>query len=300
MKKYLKIILPCLLVIIALVFVFSMTYTVGEADYGIIRQFGKVVEIKSEPGLYLKTPFIDEVSYMPKNNRFYDVTPSDVLTSDKKALVIDSYIIWKITDPLAFVQTVATVEEMERRLDASTFSVVKNTMGTMEQSDIIQAGSDTQNNRNALNNLITEKVNEQLHAAYGIDVLQIEVKKLDLPEANEEAVYNRMISDREQIAAAYLAEGDFEASKIRNEADKQSDILISQANAQAETIRGEAEAEYMRILASAYSGEGERAFYEFYRELEAAKAAVTKNGENKKVLILPQNSRLAQIFMSVN
>ena len=134
-----------------------MTYTVGEADYGIIRQFGKVVEIKSEPGLYLKTPFIDEVSYMPKNNRFYDVTPSDVLTSDKKALVIDSYIIWKITDPLAFVQTVATVEEMERRLDASTFSVVKNTMGTMEQSDIIQAGSDTQNNRNALNNLITEK-----------------------------------------------------------------------------------------------------------------------------------------------
>ena len=198
------------------------------------------------------------------------------------------------------MQTVATVEEMERRLDASTFSVVKNTMGTMEQSDIIQAGSDTQNNRNALNNLITEKVNEQLHAAYGIDVLQIEVKKLDLPEANEEAVYNRMISDREQIAAAYIAEGDFEASKIRNEADKQADILVSQANAQAETIRGEAEAEYMRILASAYSGEGERAFYEFYRELEAAKAAVTKNGENKKVLILPQNSRLAQIFMSVN
>lgn len=299
MKKALKIIIPCFLGIIALLFVFSMTYTVGEADYGIIRRFGKVVDIKDQPGLYWKTPFIEEISYMPKNNRFYDVTPSDVLTSDKKALVIDSYIIWRITDPLEFVQSVATIEEMERRLDASTFSVVKNTMGTMEQSDIIQAGADTQDNRNALNNVITEKVNEQLREEYGIEVLQIEVKKLDLPEANEEAVYNRMISDREQIAAAYIAEGDFEASKIKNEADKQSSILVSEADAQSETIRGEAEAEYMRILASAYSGEGPRDFYEFYRALEAAKAAVTKSDGNRKVLILPQDSELAKIFTGV-
>lgn len=297
MKKYLKIIIPCVLVIIALLFVFSMTYVIGEADYGIVRQFGKVVDIQSEPGIHFKKPFIEDVSYMPKNNRFYDVTPSDVLTSDKKALVIDSYIIWKITDPLKFVQSVGTIEEMESRLDAATFSVVKNTMGTMEQSDIIQAGADTQDNRNALNNAITEKVDEQLKGEYGIDVLLIEVKKLDLPEANEDAVYNRMISDREQIAAAYVAEGDLEASKIKNEADKQATIILSQANAQAETIRGEAEAEYMKILASAYSGEGQRNFYEFYRALEAAKAAVTKTDGNRKVLILPKDSEIAQIFM---
>lgn len=296
MKKTIKIIAACFAVIIALIVVVSMAYTVAEDQYGIIRQFGKVVDIRTEPGLYFKIPMVQEISYLPKNKRVYDVPSSDVLTSDKKALVVDNYVIWSIVDPLVFVQRVGTIEEMEKRLDAAIYSVVKNTMGTKEQSDIIQAGSGGQGNRNEVNKAITESVNSQINEEYGVSVISVEIKRLDLPTDNEAAVYNRMISDREQIAASYKAEGDLEASKIRNETDKSASIILSTANAEAERIKGEGEAEYMRIIASAYDSVQEQEFYEFTRSLEAAKKSMMTNG-NKKVLILPADSTIAKIFM---
>jgi membrane protease subunit HflC len=296
MKKTIKIIAACFAVIIALIVVVSMAYTVAEDQYGIIRQFGKVVDIRTEPGLYFKIPMVQEISYLPKNKRVYDVPSSDVLTSDKKALVVDNYVIWSIVDPLTFVQRVGTIEEMEKRLDAAIYSVVKNTMGTKEQSDIIQAGSGGQGNRNEVNKAITESVNSQINEEYGVSVISVEIKRLDLPTDNEAAVYNRMISDREQIAASYKAEGDLEASKIRNETDKSASIILSTANAEAERIKGEGEAEYMRIIASAYDSVQEQEFYEFTRSLEAARKSMMTNG-NKKVLILPADSTIAKIFM---
>ncbi len=296
-KKIAAIAVPVVLVIILLALIFSSMYIVGEDQYGIVRQFGQVVEIKSDSGLYFKIPFVQEIDYLPKNTQTYDVTPSDVLTSDKKSLVVDSYAIWKIVDPLEFAQSIGTLGEMEGRLDAATYSVVKNTLGTMIQTDIIMAGSDTTNYRNELNKIITDRVNEQVRSEYGVEIVAIEVKKLDLPSDNEAAVYERMISDRKQIAAAYIAEGDLEASKIKNDTDKEASIVVSKANAEAEKIRGEAEAKYMQILASAYNSTDKQDFYSFYRSLETAESLVTTDSNGQMVLILPKDSELAKIFM---
>lgn len=289
-KKVGKIVLIVAIVFAALVVLLTSLYTVREDEFGIVRRFGKVVDVKSEAGLYIKTPFVEEVSALPKNKRMYDVPPSDVLTMDKKALVVDNYVVWRITDPLTFVQRVGTVEEMEKRIDAATYSVVKNTLGTKNQTDIIKTGVD---GRNAFNELITGDVNNQLTNQYGVEILLVEVKKLDLPSDNEAAVYNRMISDRQQIAAAYKAEGELEASKIKNETDKKATIIKSEASADAEKIRGEAEAEYMRILANAYKTPEQQSFYSFYRSLDALKISI----QGEKKLILSADSEIAKALM---
>ena len=295
-KAKLSLIIAGIIVALAVILIASTAYTVAEDQYGIVRQFGKVVSIKDEAGIYIQIPFMEDVSYLPKNLLVYDVTPSDVLTSDKKALVVDSYVVWKITDPLTFVQSIGTVDEMESRLDAATFSVVKNTMGTMEQTSIIQSGA-SENSRNEVNGLITEMVNQQVTNEYGVKVMSIEIKKLDLPEDNESAVYERMISERQQMAAKYIAEGELEASVIRNDTDKQAAIIISEASAEAEKLKGEGEAEYMRIIAEAYATPDQVEFYEFYRSLEAMRIAMATQGTEKRVLILSQDSFIAQMFM---
>ena len=299
-KKIIIIVAAVIAAILLLSLISSTMYSVGENQFGIVRQFGQVVDIKNDPGLYFKVPFVKEIDYLPKNTQLYDVTPSDVLTSDKKSLVVDSYAIWKIVDPLEFVQSIGTLGEMEGRLDAATYSVVKNTLGTMIQTDIIMAGSDTTNYRNELNKIITDRVNEQVKIEYGVEIVAIEVKKLDLPSDNEAAVYERMISDRKQIAAAYIAEGDLEASKIKNDTDKEAAITVSEAKAKAETLKGEAEAKYMRILAGAYSSSERQDFYSFYRSLETAKTLVKDDGSGNMTLILPKDSELAKIFIGNN
>lgn len=299
-KKIIVIAAAVIAVILLLSLLSSTMYSVGENQFGIVRQFGQVVDIKNDPGLYFKVPFVQEIDYLPKNTQLYDVTPSDVLTSDKKSLVVDSYAIWKIVDPLEFVQSIGTLGEMEGRLDAATYSVVKNTLGTMIQTDIIMAGSDTTNYRNELNKIITDRVNEQVKDEYGVEIVAIEVKKLDLPSDNEAAVYERMISDRKQIAAAYIAEGDLEASKIKNNTDKEAAITVSEAKAKAETLKGEAEAKYMQILAGAYSSSERQDFYSFYRSLETAKTLVKDDGNGNMTLILPKDSELAKIFIGNN
>ncbi len=299
-KKIIVIAAAVIAVILLLSLISSTMYSVGENQFGIVRQFGQVVDIKNDPGLYFKVPFVQEIDYLPKNTQLYDVTPSDVLTSDKKSLVVDSYAIWKIVDPLEFVQSIGTLGEMEGRLDAATYSVVKNTLGTMIQTDIIMAGSDTTNYRNELNKIITDRVNEQVKDEYGVEIVAIEVKKLDLPSDNEAAVYERMISDRKQIAAAYIAEGDLEASKIKNDTDKEAAITVSEAKAKAETLKGEAEAKYMQILAGAYSSSERQDFYSFYRSLETAKTLVKDDGNGNMTLILPKDSELAKIFIGNN
>lgn len=299
-KKTVIIAAAVIAVILLLSLLTSTMYSVGENQFGIVRQFGQVVDIKNDPGLYFKVPFVQEIDYLPKNTQLYDVTPSDVLTSDKKSLVVDSYAIWKIVDPLEFVQSIGTLGEMEGRLDAATYSVVKNTLGTMIQTDIIMAGSDTTNYRNELNKIITDRVNEQVKDEYGVEIVAIEVKKLDLPSDNEAAVYERMISDRKQIAAAYIAEGDLEASKIKNDTDKEAAITVSEAKAKAETLKGEAEAKYMQILAGAYSSSERQDFYSFYRSLETAKTLVKDDGNGNMTLILPKDSELAKIFIGNN
>lgn len=292
MKKTISTTIIVILVILGLYLFFSSMYIVREDEYGVVKRFGKISVIREDAGLYLKIPFIEDFSTLPKNLQMYDVPSSELLTSDAKSLVVNNYVIWYIDDPVKFIQRIGTISEMENRLDATIYSVVKNTMGTKLQSEIISSVSE--GNRNEVNAQITEQVTQNLSSEYGVTVLSVEIKKLDLPSDNESAVYNRMISDRNQIAAALTAEGGLEAAKIRNETDKQASIILSEAQAEAEKIKGEAEAEYMKTLAEAYNTSDKQSFYEFYRSLDAAKAAMT---DGNKVLILPADSDFARVFL---
>lgn len=288
MKKLIKPLLVLVVVIVALAGLNSL-YIVRENEYAAITRFSKIMEVKSQPGLYFRTPMLDSVSKLPKNQMVYDLNPSEVLTGDKKAMVVDNYTVWKIDDPLRFVQTVSYISVMEERLAEAVYNAVKNTLGGINQTDIINSG-DSQ--RNEINKRITDTVNIQLKN-YGVSIISAEIKRLDLPEANEQAVCNRMISERQQMAASYVADGKYEAKKIENETDKEVSIIVSQAKAEAEKMRGEGENEYMRILSDAYNTPEKAEFYEFLRTLDAAKISITGD----KTLILPKESPIARIFV---
>lgn len=288
MKKAVKAITVVLLLVILFTGLNTL-YIVQENEYAVITRFAKIVEIKSEPGLYVRLPFLDSVGKLPKNQMVYDLNPSEVLTGDKKAMVVDNYTIWKIDDPLRFVQTVSYISVMEERLAEAVYNAVKNTLGGIDQNQIINS-QDSQ--RNQINQKITDTVNTQLRN-YGVSIISAEIKRLDLPEDNEQAVWKRMISEREQMAASYVADGKYEAKKIENETDKEVAIIVSSAKADAEKLKGEGESEYMRILAGAYDSAEKAEFYEFLRTLEAAKVSV----KGDKTLILPKDSPIARIFM---
>ena len=289
MKKW---IIIAVVVLLALIGVSNSVYTVQEGEFAYITQFGALVSIHPNAGLAFKIPFIQDVNRLTKKQMIYNVNSSEVLTADKKAMIVDSYSIWKIVDVTTFIRTVNNIGEMQKRIDASTYSVIKNLMGQLEQSEII---SDGEASRTSLNNQITEQVAASL-MPYGVEILSVEVKRFDLPEDNTTAVYARMISERSQMAASYKAEGEYEAAKIRNETDKEIEITIGQAEAAAQRLRGEGEEEYMRILKGLYNDPAKAEFYLFVRELEAMK----KSLQGEKTLILGSDSPLAKIINQVN
>lgn len=288
MKKYIKWIIIAV-VVVALVILFTASvYTVNEGQYAYVTQFGALVSIRTEAGMAFKVPFIQDVNYLTKKQMIYNVNSSEVLTADKKAMIVDSYSIWKITDVTTFIRTVNSINEMQKRIDASAYSVIKNLMGQLQQSEII---TDAEEGRISLNKQITAQVADSLRL-YGVDILSVEIKRFDLPEDNTAAVYARMISERSQMAASYKAEGEYEAAKIRNETDKQVEIIIGEAEATARRLQGEGEEEYMRILKELYSDPEKADFYLFVRELEALKKSMTGD----KTIILGPDSPLVDII----
>ena len=284
MKK----ILIGIVAILAIILVSTSMYIVREGEYVSIRRFGKIIDTKSSAGLNFKVPFMDSKFVLPKKKIVYDLTASSVLTKDKKSMIIDNYVIWQINDPLQFIKSVGYTTEAEKRLDAAVYNAVKNIMGTFEQNNIID---EKLSGRGELNDAITKEVARQLEN-YGITVFDVQIKKLDLPPENEESVYRRMISEWEKIAGQYKAEGEREATKIRNEVDKQKNILISEAEARGQELIGEGEAEYIRILSDAYSGD-KKEFYEFIMTLEAMK----KSLKGDKTLVLPIDSPLTKYLI---
>ena len=278
-----------LLVIVA----FSSMYTVAENEYACTFRFSEIVNTQSEAGLHFKIPFIDSVRYFPKATQLYDIPPSPVLTSDKQNMTVDCYILWHIIDPQQFYRGLGTTAVAEDRLDAITYTALKIALGNLKQSDIINMNDGGE--RNDIYESITTTVNEQAKV-YGIEVEDVKIKRFDLPASNENAVYTRMISERNQMAEKFTANGNFEASKIRNDVDKQVNIMISDAEAQAATLVAEGEAEYMKMLAAAYDTKDKQEFYEFILALDALK--VSLNGENKTI-ILDRDSALAKILMGV-
>ena len=287
MKRVGKIIIV-VAVIAVIVTVISSMFITKEDEYKLIRQFGKVDRVVSEAGIGFKMPFVEEIDTLPKQILLYDLPASDVITKDKKTMIADSYVLWKIVDPLKFAQTLnSSISNAEGCINTVVYNSVKNVISSLSQTEVI-SGRDGELADIIMNNIGTTM------DQYGISLLSVETKRLDLPSDNKTAVYERMISERNKIAAQYTAEGDSEATVQKNSTDKEVSIMLSNAEAEAAAVVAQAEAEYMKILANAYSDADRRSFYEFIRSLDAAKASL-KDGD--KTLILPKESPIAQIFI---
>ena len=291
MKKNSMIII---VLVLAAVVLAGSCFTVAENEYACTVRFSKIIDTTADAGLHFKLPFIDSVKYFTKATQLYDIPPSEVLTSDKQNMTVDCYILWSISDPKLFYQTLGSTATAEQRLDALTYNELKTVMGTLAQSDIINMEDGAK--RNDIYSNIASDV-DRLARTYGIRVEDVKIKQFDLPESNLNAVYNRMISERNQMAEKYTADGNYEASIIRNDVDKQVNILVSNAKAEAAKLEAEGEGEYMRMLAEAYQTKDQQEFYEFTRALDALKESLT--GEEKTV-ILDKDSKLGQILMGNN
>ncbi len=264
----------------------SVTVT-QQNEYKLIRQFGKVDRVISSSGISFKIPFIESTQSLPKETLLYDLAASDVITKDKKTMISDSYVLWKISDPLKFAQTLnSSVESGESRINTAVYNATKNAISSMSQDQVITSRD------GELADMVMEAIGTNMDQ-YGIELLKFETKQLDLPDDNKEAVYERMISERDNIAATYKAEGNSEAKVIRNKTDKEVAIQISDAQKQAEILEAEGEQEYMKILAQAYGEEDRSEFYSFVRSLDALKTSMKGEG---KTVILSADSPIAQIF----
>ena len=278
-------------VILAVIVLSGCFFTVREDEYACTVRFSKIIATTSDAGLHFKLPFVDSVKYFTKATQLYDIPPSEVLTSDKQNMTVDCYILWSIGDPKLFYQRLGTTSNAEQRLDALTYNELKTVMGTLAQSDIINMEDGAK--RNDIYGNIASDVNS-LAKTYGIRVEDVKIKQFDLPESNLNAVYGRMISERNQMAEKYTADGNYEASIIRNDVDKKVNIMVSDAQAEAAKREAEGEQEYMRLLAQAYDNKDKQDFYEFTLALDALKASL--DGDSKTV-ILDANSDLAKILM---
>lgn len=286
MKTVKRIILAIAVFAVVIIGASSIVIT-QENEYSLVRQFGKIDHVISEAGVSFKIPFIQSVDTLPKQTLLYDLSPSDVITSDKKTMICDSYILWQITDPVKFAQTLnCSISNAESRLDAIVYNSTKNIISSTTQDDVISG-------RNGkLSQAIIDNIGTSLDQ-YGIELLDFETKKLDLPSDNKSAVYERMISERDNIAATYTAEGSSEAQKIRNTTDMEVTVMLSEAEKEAEILIAEGEAEYMKILSEAYNDASKQEFYSFVRSLDALK--ISMQGNNKTVILSP-DSPIAQIF----
>ncbi len=287
MKKMIARIATIVIGIIVLGIAAGSFYTVPQKQYVAVRQFGRIVDIKDTPGLKFKIPFIQNVQRISAATILYDIPASDVITRDKKSMIADNYVLWRVTDPTKYIRTLDAVElRAEERIEAAVYNALKNVISSMSQDEVIEARGER------LTVLITEEANSDI-SDYGIEIIQSQIKSLDLPDDNKESVYERMISERQNIAATYQAEGNAEAQKIRNQADRDVSVMKADARKKAAIIEGEGEAEYMKILEEAYNTSDKAEFYNYTRSLDALKSSLTGNN---KTIMLDKDSELAKIL----
>ncbi|MBQ7068987.1 MAG: protease modulator HflC [Synergistaceae bacterium] len=279
-------------VIILMTLPFSF-YVVDPNEYAALFKFGKIVSVTDTPGIKYKVPGIHTVKYISKKLHLYDIPRSGVITKDKKSMIADNYVTWKVTDPVKYIQSLNAIEASAReRIEAAVYNATKNVISSMTQDEVIEARA------GKLAFKIAEYSNSDI-GMYGISIIQTEVKALDLPNDNKAAVYERMISERQNIAASYTAEGNSEAQKIRNKTDRETAIKIAEANQKADILIAEGEAEYMKILQSAYDTPEKAEFYNFIRSLDALKKSFSSEGKGEKIIILDKNSEIGKIINSV-
>lgn len=279
------------IVIIAL-FLMSQVFVVTQpGEYKVIKQFGKIVRVEendgSTYGISFKIPFVQSETSITSKMILSDLPASDVMTSDKKSMISDCFVLWRIEDPIKFTQKLSgSQQNAESRISSNVYNALKNVISSLTQEEVI-SGRDGQ-----LATLLTSKLGTNLEN-YGIKVEKIETKMLDLPDENKEAVYSRMISERNNIAASFTAQGEQQAQEIKNDTDEQVTVILAQAQKTADTTIAEGEAEYMKILSSAYNNKDKAAFYSFVRQLDAMKATL-KNGDG--TIVLDKDSPIAELF----
>ena len=331
MKKHIGKILAALVVVYLLVNMAAViTYP---NQYKVIKTMGKISRVTTEPGFSFRIPLLQSETTISKARQLYDIAPTEIYTSDKKKMEVDAYIIWRVTDPVKFTQTLnSSTASAESKISAMVYGSLKATVSSTSQEELIasrdaaldkaeeddaldvevqditsedlkedteaSSGAGTVIDENtrviSLSNKILEQLNKDYDPEqYGIEIQMVKIKKLDLPDENKDAVYNRMITERKNIAAAYKAQGESEAQKIRNTTDRETAVMLSEAEATADRLEAEGEAEYMRILSDAYNDPDKADYYLFVRQLDAAKKSL-ENGNT--TLFLDSDSPLASIF----
>ncbi len=252
-------------------------FTVGEADQAVVTALGKPVRVIQEPGLYLKIPFIQQVALFDRRLLEYDASPRAIITKDKKTLRVDNYAKWRIVDPLLFLQTVRTEAGAQARLDDIIYSELRVDLA---RKDLIQIVA---TDRAELMEVVRVRTDEKARAL-GIEITDVRIKRADLPEQNEAAVFGRMKAERERIARQFRSEGKEEALKIRSNTDRERTIMLADAYEKDQTIRGEGDADSVRVYAEAFERDPE--FFDFVRTLEAYR----KSLDNKTTILLPPQS----------
>jgi membrane protease subunit HflC len=280
MKKIFTFILPVLLLV-----GFSSIFIVDETNQVVILQLGKPVKTVTKPGINLKLPFpFQEKITFDDRLLEYDSPPEEILSRDKKTLIVDNYVRWKIVDPLQFLKTVQAIPTAKSRMDDIVYSELRRELGTHDMVEII-----TQN-REEIMNVVTRASNEAT-LSYGISVVDVRIRRVDLPSQNEESIYARMEAERKRQANKFRSEGEEEAQKIRAATDRDKTIILADAYKEAEKIRGEGDAKAVQIYARSYSADPK--FYEFVRTLDAYKKVV----DDKTTLVLPSGSKLFKLLM---
>ncbi|MDN4607284.1 protease modulator HflC [Sporosarcina highlanderae] len=287
-KKYVKSAIGITIIFAIAVILIANTFIVKEDEYRVVRQFGEITRIIKDPGLNMKIPFIQTVSTLPKNQMIYNVSEAEITTKDKKRIIIDNYAVWKITDARKMISNARNIINAESRMEEFIYSVIRNEMGQLNYVDVV---NDENSERGSLNDRVAEKVNQFLDEGnYGIEVIDVRMKRIDLPEENEHSIYTRMISERESTAQAYLSEGDAEKQKIEAETDREVQELLATAQKEAAIIHAEGEAEAARIYNDAFSKDPE--FYNLYRTLQSYSRTIG----NDTMIIMPANSPYAKIL----
>ena len=283
MKKILSVLLP----VLALVG-FSSIFIVDETEQVVILQLGKPVKTVTNPGLNFKLPFpLQEKITFDDRLLEYDSPPEEILSKDKKSLIVDNYVRWKIVDPLQFLKTVQAVPTAKSRMDDIVYSELRRELGTHDMVEIITE------NREQIMDIITKQSNLAT-LAYGISVVDVRIRRVDLPAENEESIYARMEAERKRQANKFRSEGEEEAQKIRAATDRDKTIILADAYKEAEKIRGEGDAKAVQVYAKSYSADPK--FYEFVRTLDAYKKVV----DYKTTLVLPSDSKLFKLLMDGN
>lgn len=263
-------------------------YMVKEGQYKVVLKFGEAVRVVSTPGLKFKIPFIENVVMLPKYQMTYESNPTTMLTLDKKSIVVDNYTVWRIKDATQFNKQVKSVSVGIQRIDEAVYNSVRRKLAEINFDNIISENTV----RGNINDEITQDVAGSLEKDdYGIEIIDVRIKRTDFPESNKQSVYTRMISDRQSIAARYLSEGDEESRKITSKADRTAIELMAQAEADAKKIVAEGEQAAAKIYNEAYGKDPE--FYSFYRTLESYVTTL----QNEPVIMLPIDSPYAKILL---